>query len=109
MKTEEEKKARKKAWEEANKERVKQCRHEYYIANRQKEMLYAREYRKAHLEECKERGKIYYQKNKQEILRKAKEYWQRKKSEGEGDKTKPKRNICNLDCFNCIFDDCILP
>lgn len=59
--------------------------HDYYLKNREK---------------LRKNRKIYYLKSKEKINAK-----QREKRIKDKELNK---QICNMDCFNCIYDDCIL-
>ena len=56
-------------------------------------------------------SKAYYYKHKEQITAQQRMNYARKKAE-QGEtvrkaKSKPKKEKCNMDCFNCIYPDCI--
>ena len=52
----------------------------------------------------KEHLKRYREKNKEKIAERNRNYYQKNK-----EKLKNKHNNkCNMDCLNCIYDDCIM-
>ena len=59
---------------------------EYYQKNKEKLAEYQRE---------------YYQKNKEKILEHIRSYYKEKRQNKHNNK-------CNMDCLNCIYDDCIM-
>ena len=59
--------------------------HDYYLKNKDK---------------LRENLKVYYFKNREKINSKQRE----KRRKGK----ELNKQICNMDCFNCIYDDCIL-
>ena len=79
----------KKEYYQENKEKIAEYHIEYYQKNKEKLLKYQRE---------------YYQKNKEQIAKYQKEYYHENK-----EKLRNKYNICDMDCFNCIYDDCIIP
>lgn len=70
----------------------------YYEKNREKILAYQKKYRKKNREKIVGQLKKYYEKNREKLLAYKKEYYEKNQI---GVK-------CNGDCFNCIFDDCII-
>jgi len=67
MRTKEEKAAYAKAYNKANKERIKAESKVYYAANREKKMAYAKAYREANREETIAYAKAYQKANREEL------------------------------------------
>lgn len=67
MRTKEEKAAYAKAYNKANKERIKAESKVYYAANREKKMAYAKAYREANREETNAYAKAYQKANREEL------------------------------------------
>ena len=78
-----------KRYREQNKEKIAERNRKYYQENK---------------EQIAEQQREYYQENKEQIAEYQKEYYQENK-----EKLRNKYNICDMDCFNCIYDDCIIP
>ena len=75
---------------------------EYYQKNKEKLAEYQREYYKKNKEKIKEHQRKYYQENKEKILEHIRNYYKEKRQNKHNNK-------CNMDCLNCIYDDCIMP
>lgn len=75
-----------------------------------KKKQYNRQYYINHREEILEKAKIYRYTHNEQILAKAIERREKLKQSKVHikKKTYKKKQVCNLDCFNCIFQDCIL-
>ena len=66
---------------------------------------YFKIYREQNKEKIAEKNKKYQEENKEKIAKYQREYYQENK-----ERIRNKyNNICNMDCFNCIYDDCIMP
>lgn len=76
-------------------------RKEYYQENKEKLAEYQREYYQKNKEKIKEHQRKYYQENKEKILEHIRNYYKEKRQNKHNNK-------CNMDCFNCIYDDCIM-
>ena len=59
-----------------------------------------KEYYQKNKEKIKEHQRKYYQENKEKILEHIRNYYQKNKEK--------RQNKCNMDCLNCIYDDCIM-
>ena len=66
---------------------------------------YLKRYREKNKEKLKEHQREYYQKNKEKILEHIRNYYQKNKEKLQN----KHNNKCNMDCLNCIYDDCIMP
>lgn len=89
---------------------------------KEKEREYYRRYYQTHKEKCKAYAKIYHAIHKEQRREWTREYNSKNKekvciqttSDLPTDDTEPrkysrgKKQRCNLDCFNCVFQDCIL-
>ena len=64
-------------------------RKEYYQENKEKIAEYHIKYYQENKEKLKEYQREYYQENKEKLQNKH-------------------NNRCDMDCFNCIYDDCIM-
>lgn len=49
--------------------------------------------------------KEYYQENKEKIVERNRNYYKENKEKLQN----KHNNRCDMDCFNCIYDDCIMP
>lgn len=76
-------------------------RKEYYQENKEKLAEYQREYYQKNKEKIKEYQRKYYQENKEKILEHIRSYYKEKRQNKHNNK-------CNMDCLNCIYDDCIM-
>lgn len=74
---------------------------EYYQENKEKIAEYQREYYQKNKEKIKEYQRKYYQENKEKILEHIRNYYKEKRQNKHNNK-------CNMDCLNCIYDDCIM-
>ena len=89
--------------------------HDYYLKNKDKLRENLKVYYFKNREKIKEYSRIYYIKNRERLLEYQKQYYiknrekisanQREKRIKDKEFQKPK---CNMDCLNCIYDDCIL-
>lgn len=66
---------------------------------------YLKRYREKNKEKLKEHQREYYQKNKEKILEHIRNYYKENKEKLQN----KHNNRCDMDCFNCIYDDCIMP
>lgn len=74
---------------------------EYYQENKEKLAEYQREYYQKNKEKIKKYQRKYYQENKEKILEHIRNYYKEKLKNKHNNK-------CNMDCLNCIYDDCIM-
>lgn len=74
---------------------------EYYQENKEKIAEYHIEYYQKNKEKIKEYQRKYYQENKEKILEHIRNYYKEKRQNKHNNK-------CNMDCLNCIYDDCIM-
>ena len=74
---------------------------EYYQENKEKIAEYQREYYQKNKEKIKKYQRKYYQENKEKILEHIRNYYKEKRQNKHNNK-------CNMDCLNCIYDDCIM-
>lgn len=74
---------------------------EYYQENNEKIAEYHIEYYQKNKEKIKEYQRKYYQENKEKILEHIRNYYKEKRQNKHNNK-------CNMDCLNCIYDDCIM-
>ena len=86
-------------YRETHKERLKQQSKEYRRTHKRQIKIRNKQYRETHKEYYKEYHKEYYKEHKEQIAEYNKQYYEKRKNHG----------ICNNDCFNCIYNDCILP
>lgn len=103
---------------ELMKQKEREYSRRYYQTHKEKCKAYAKMYHATHKEQRSKWTREYYRKNREKILAKEKAYRQQKRLEATSelpiDDTEPrkysrgKKQRCNLDCFNCIFQDCIL-
>ena len=102
---------------ELMKQKEREYSRRYYQTHKEKCKAYAKMYHATHKEQRSKWIREYYRKNREKILAKERAYRQQKKLENSSlpiDDTEPqkysrgKKQRCNLDCFNCIFQDCIL-
>ena len=61
---------------------------------------YFKRYREQNKEKLAKYRREYYQENKEKIAEQKKKYREENKEK--------RQNKCNMDCFNCIYDDCIM-
>ena len=101
MRTKEEKAAYAKAYNKANKERIKAESKVYYAANREKKAAYAKAYREANREKKAAYAKAYREANREETNAYAKAYQKANREE-----LKAKRDERNLMIFNYKGAEC---
>lgn len=68
-------------WREENKDKIKEDKHNYYMANAEVSIQKAKEYREANVELVKERKAKYYLDHKEAINKKNAEYKEKNKDE----------------------------
>lgn len=76
----------------------------YRGKNKEKIAEYKREYRQENKEKIAEKNKKYREENKEKILEHIRNYYQENKEKRQN----KHNNKCNMDCLNCIYDDCIM-
>lgn len=69
---------------------------------------YSKKYYETHKDEIKLKDKKRYEAKKEYFRQKEKKYREVHKEEIK-ERRKKKLGLCNRDCFNCIYHDCILP
>ena len=89
-----------KRYREQNKEKIAEYKREYYQENKEK----IKKYREENKEKLAEYKREYYQENKEKIAGKNKKY----REENKEKRQNKHNNKCNMDCLNCIYDDCIM-
>ena len=75
-------------------------RKEYFKRYREQNKEKIAEYKREYYQENKEKIKKYREENKEKIAEQKKKYREENKEK--------RQNKCNMDCFNCIYDDCIM-
>lgn len=86
----------------------------YRKEHREEWLEYQRRYRKEHKEEMNQYYKRYYQRHKEDIKYYQRERYRQKCQKEYAEKTRDNVKVrrtnpkCNEDCFNCIYEDCIL-
>lgn len=81
-------------YREKNKEKIQEYRRKYYEKNKEEIKSRTLEYYEKNKDKIKEIQKQYYQNHREQILSKMKE-------------KSIEKQICDNDCFNCKYKDCI--
>lgn len=71
--------------------------------------LYIRKGKSSELDAWREELRKSYKRWKQLSVGVGKYFQYKEGKSGVKKKRKPQRRTCNWDCFNCVYDDCIMP